>query len=149
MNGNDLPNLAANFINRDGKPFKNMHSGCVIIHSRLLCQEFLNTIGVAGCLVRWKCWRILETRKAQAVFYYDELRDRNLKKEAKVLQHLLMSQQHTATNHMRSTSAIIDKLFRATPQPQEARVNYVKKDVFGVEDGGPILPADHPVYTRH
>ena len=33
--------------------------------------------------------------------YYDELRDRNPKKEAKVLQHLRMSQEYTATNHMR------------------------------------------------
>ena len=79
--------------------------------------------------------------------YYDELRDRNPKKDAKVLQHLRMSQQHTATNHMRSTLAIMGKLFRATPQQQEARVNYVKKAVFGVEDCGPILPADHLFYT--
>ena len=78
---------------------------------------------------------------------YDALRDKDAKMQLKVLQHLRLSQQHTAPNHMKATSALIAKLFRATPDPQEANVNYVKKAVFGVEDGGPILPANHPVYA--
>ena len=76
---------------------------------------------------------------------YDALRANDLKSEMTAVQHLHKSQQHTAANHMRLVSTLIAKLFRQTPET-ESNINHVKKTVFGVENGGPILPVEHPVY---
>lgn len=75
---------------------------------------------------------------------YDKLRQVDPKAELKLVAHLRASQQHTATSHMKSASTLIAKLFRQTPA-LESNVNHVKKAVFGVENGGPILSVDHPV----
>lgn len=75
---------------------------------------------------------------------YDARRLKAPASEMKAVQHLRLSQQHTATGHMKAASKLIAKLFRQTTEG-EPYVNHVKKEVFGIEDGKPILPPDHPV----
>jgi len=112
---------------------------------------------IARCGMRW--WNAEATPQVASVMRqliidhniggfgqsYDKLRQANHASELKVVQHLRAAQAHTATNHMNSASRLIAKLFRQTPA-LETNVNHVKKAVFGVENGGPILPVDHPVY---
>jgi hypothetical protein len=62
---------------------------------------------------------------------YDALRANEPKSEGKMVKHLRVSQQHTATCHMNSSSTLIAKLFRAPPA-SETCVNHVKLTVFGV-----------------
>ena len=113
---------------------------------------------IARCGMRW--WNAEANAKVPGIVrklvidnnfggygpHYDQLRQQDPKSEQKLVGHLRTSQQHTASGHMRSAATIVAKLFRQTPA-LEANVNHVKKAVFGVEGGGPILPVDHPVYT--
>jgi hypothetical protein len=79
--------------------------------------------------------------------HYDQLRQEDPKSEKALVARLRASQQHTANEHMTSASKLIAKLFSQTPA-LESNVNHVKKAVFGVENGAPILPVDHPVYIE-
>jgi hypothetical protein len=64
--------------------------------------------------------------------------------ELKAVQHLRQSQQHTARSSMNLTLTLMAKLFCQTPALKTS-VDHVKRTVFGVTDGEPILAEDHPV----
>jgi hypothetical protein len=39
----------------------------------------------------------------------------------------------------------VDKLYRATPNDNHDKLCFVKEEVSGITDGGPIIGPDHPV----
>ena len=49
-------------------------------------------------------------------------------------------------NHQAYLNRAIYKLFQATPD--DMKLCFVKEEVFGIADGGPIIGADHPVMTE-
>ena len=49
-------------------------------------------------------------------------------------------------NHQAYLNRAVYKLFRATPD--DMKLCFVKEEVFGIADGGPIIGADHPVMTE-
>jgi hypothetical protein len=73
---------------------------------------------------------------------YDKLREVRPASELDVLRVLRTSHQHTSKEHHYRMNMLALKLFRDTVDPA---VNYVKSKVFGIEDGKPILGADHPL----
>ena len=50
---------------------------------------------------------------------------------------------HAAKNHRDYVAGGVSALFRATPT--DHALSWVKNEVFGIADGGPIIPSDHPV----
>jgi len=73
---------------------------------------------------------------------YDKLREVRPASELEVIRVLRTSHQHTSKAHHLRMSMLAQKLFRDTVDPA---VNYVKSKVFGIENGAPILGADHPL----
>ena len=49
-------------------------------------------------------------------------------------------------NHQAYLNRAVYKLFQATPD--DMKLSFVKQEVFGIADGGPIIGADHPVMTE-
>jgi hypothetical protein len=49
-------------------------------------------------------------------------------------------------NHQAYLNRAVYKLFQATPD--DMKLCFVKQEVFGIDDGGPIIGADHPVMTE-
>jgi hypothetical protein len=56
------------------------------------------------------------------------------------------SHAHAAGNHRAYVSRAVQKLFQDTPD--DKKLCFVKEEVFGITDGGPIIGADHPVLTE-
>jgi hypothetical protein len=78
---------------------------------------------------------------------YDELADADKKVEMDVVTSILRSGQHAARQHRERTAALVRELFAQTP-PDNAALRDVKLNVFGVEDGKPIMdPKKHPVFV--
>lgn len=76
---------------------------------------------------------------------FDELYDAHPKSLSALLRQLRAAQGHAAKQHRERIAELVANLFRRTVDPQ---VNWVKKTVFGVKDGGSILPDEHPVVTE-
>ncbi len=53
------------------------------------------------------------------------------------------SHAHATRVHKEYVSETVAKLFRDTPN--DKKLNFVKEEVFGIKDGGPIIGPDHPV----
>ena len=53
------------------------------------------------------------------------------------------SHAHAAKNHRDYVAGGVSALFQATPN--DPALVWVKNEVFGIADGGPIIPPDHPV----
>jgi len=49
---------------------------------------------------------------------------------------------HAARQHRKLIAAFVDLLF--SPTPDYPALNFVKKTVFDVDEGGPILVSEHP-----
>jgi hypothetical protein len=77
---------------------------------------------------------------------YDDLAAADKKMEIEVVTRMLRSGQHAARQHRERTAALVRELFAQTPADNEA-LRDVKLNVFGVEDGKPIMdPKKHPVF---
>jgi hypothetical protein len=50
---------------------------------------------------------------------------------------------HATRNHKHYVMEMVSKLFRATPN--DKKLCFVKEEVFGITDGGPIIGPDHTV----
>jgi hypothetical protein len=53
------------------------------------------------------------------------------------------SHAHAIRMHKNYVRETVSKLFRATPN--DKKLCFVKEEVFGITDGGPIIGPDHPV----
>ncbi len=56
------------------------------------------------------------------------------------------SHAHAARNQQAYVTRAVNKLFQDTPD--DKKFCFVKEEVFGITDGGPIIGADHPVMTE-
>ena len=54
-----------------------------------------------------------------------------------------MSHAHATRNHQAYVSRAVARLF--LPTPDDKKLSFVKEEVFGIMDGGPIISIDHPV----
>ena len=52
------------------------------------------------------------------------------------------SHAHATRTHKLCVREAVAKLFRATPN--DIKLCFVKEEVFGIADGGPIIGPDHP-----
>lgn len=71
---------------------------------------------------------------------YDKMRRYNT--ELKILTHIRRSNAHAVKNHRDKLARLMSKLFQQT---DDKIINHVKLSVFGVAEGGPIVPETHPV----
>jgi hypothetical protein len=77
---------------------------------------------------------------------YEELAAADKKVEMDVVTRMLHSGQHTARQHRERTAALVQEHFAQTPPDNDA-LRDVKLNVFGVEDGKPIMdPKKHQVF---
>ncbi len=94
--------------------------------------------------------RFLTIRKGGVYARWDALaaRSQHLKyNNVKTLgNRVAASHAHAARNHQAYVSRAVQKLFQDTPDDQ--KLCFVKEEVFGITDGGPIIGADHPVLTE-
>jgi hypothetical protein len=78
---------------------------------------------------------------------YDDLAAADKKAEIEAVTRMLRSGQHTARQHRERTAALVRELFAQTP-PDNAALGDVKLNVFGVENGKPIMdPKKHQVFV--
>ena len=73
---------------------------------------------------------------------YDDLRKSCPAGENTMVTSFLRTGQHAARQHRENVAKIVASLFKSTPT--DAALVHVKKEVFGVEGGGPIMKNDHP-----
>ena len=73
---------------------------------------------------------------------YDQLRASDPGAEIKLVRNLRSSQAHAVKAHHDMVAMVIETLFIESRDPLSMAV---KKRVFDVDDGEPILPEDHPV----
>lgn len=77
---------------------------------------------------------------------YDKLRQNRPKSELHLLSGLRRSHAHAVKNHHGKLADIAASLlFETTTDP---RINWVKKEVFGIDDGMPVLDVSHPVMVK-
>jgi hypothetical protein len=57
-----------------------------------------------------------------------------------------VSHAHATRMHKLYVREAVAKLFRATPN--DNKLCFVKEEVFGITDGGPIIGPDHPVMRK-
>jgi hypothetical protein len=89
--------------------------------------------------------RHITIRKGGVYVHWDALNARSEKtNNANVLgRKAAASHAHATRDHKDYVSATVAKLFRATPN--DKKLCFVKEEVFGITDGGPIIGPDHPV----
>ena len=94
--------------------------------------------------------RNLTIRKGGVYIHWDALaaRSHNLRtnNEKALAAKIAASHAHAARNHQEYIKRAVSKLFQATPN--DIKLCFVKEEVFGIADGGPIIGADHPVMTE-
>ena len=73
---------------------------------------------------------------------YDDFRKFWPAGENTMVTRFLRTGQHAARQHRENVAKIVASLFKSTPT--DAALVHVKKEVFGVEGGGPIMKNDHP-----
>ena len=56
------------------------------------------------------------------------------------------SHAHAARKHQEHALSKVRKLLKSTPG--DVKINFVKSEVFGVENGDPIIDAKHPVMVE-
>ena len=74
--------------------------------------------------------------------HYDSLRATSAGGEKDVVAKFIRSGMHSARQHRELIAKFVALLF--SPTPDQPALNYVKKTVFDVDDGGPILGPEHP-----
>ena len=74
--------------------------------------------------------------------HYDSLRAQSQGGEKDMVARFIRSGMHSARQHRELIAKIVALLF--SPTPDQPALNYVKKTVFDMEDGGPILGPEHP-----
>ncbi len=94
--------------------------------------------------------RYLTIRKGGVYIHWDALaaRSHNLRanNEKALAIKAAGSHAHAARNHQDYIMRAVFQLFQATPD--DMKLSFVKQEVFGIADGGPIIGADHPVMTE-
>jgi hypothetical protein len=94
--------------------------------------------------------RYLTIRKGGVYIHWDALaaRSHNLRtnNEKALAAKIAGSQAHAARNHQAYIMRAVFQLFQATPD--DMKLSFVKQEVFGIADGGPIIGADHPIMTE-
>ena len=88
--------------------------------------------------------RYITIRKGGVYVHWDALAARSEKgKDVRALGiKLANSHAHAARKHSVYVMEQVAKLFRATPN--DKKLCFVKEEVFGIADGGPIIGPDHP-----
>jgi len=74
--------------------------------------------------------------------HYDSLRAKSAGGEKDMVAKFIRSGMHSARQHRELIAKFVALLF--SPTPDQPALNYVKKTVFDVDDGGPILGPEHP-----
>ena len=74
--------------------------------------------------------------------HYDSLRETSAGGEKEMVARFVRSGMHTVRHQRELVAIFVDPLF--SPTPDQPALNYVKKTVFDVDDGGPILEPEHP-----
>ena len=74
--------------------------------------------------------------------HYDSLRAQSQGGEKDMVARFIRSGMHSARQHRELIAKFVALLF--SPTPDQPALNYVKKTVFDVDDGGPILGPEHP-----
>jgi hypothetical protein len=91
--------------------------------------------------------RFLTIRKGGVYVHWDALAARSQQLKSNNVKALgnkiAASHAHAARNHQGYVARAVFKLFQATPD--DKKLCFVKEEVFGITDGGPIIGADHPV----
>lgn len=89
--------------------------------------------------------RYLTIRKGGVYAHWDalEARSPNSSNVKALAKKIAQSHAHAAGNHQALVRKAVAKLFEATPA--DKKLCFVKEEVFGISDGGPIIGPDHPV----
>ena len=94
--------------------------------------------------------RFLTIHKGGVYVHFDALaaRSQHLKSNnlKALAQEIAASHAHAARNHQAYVTRAVWKLFQDTPD--DKKLCFVKEEVFGITDGGPIIGADHPVIVE-
>jgi hypothetical protein len=94
--------------------------------------------------------RFLTIRKRGVYIHWDALAARSVgltsNNVSALGRKIAASHAHAARNHQAYVNRAVYKLFQATPD--DMKLCFVKEEVFGIADGGPIIGADHPVMTE-
>jgi hypothetical protein len=85
---------------------------------------------------------VIQTDMDQIADSYDDMRKSYPAGEMLMVTRFLRTGQHAARQHRENVAKIVASLFKDTPT--DAALVYVKKEVFGVEDGSAIMLPDHP-----
>jgi len=75
---------------------------------------------------------------------YDQLREADPKAEIKMVRKLRSSQAHCVKSHLGQLALVVSSLFDQTDEADELTIK-VKKLVFDIENGAPIIDSDHPL----
>jgi len=94
--------------------------------------------------------RYLTIRKGGIYMHWDALAARSEPHKSNNVMALgrrvAASHAHAAADHRRFIARLVELLFNNTPDNK--KMCFVKEEVFGITDGGPIIGADHPVMTE-
>jgi len=94
--------------------------------------------------------RYLTIRKGGIYMHWDALAARSEDHRSNNVMALgrrvAASHAHAANNHRRYIARLVELLFNNTPDNK--KMCFVKEEVFGITDGGPIIGADHPLMTE-
>ena len=92
--------------------------------------------------------RYLTIRKGGVYVHWDALDARSGKSAdgKKLADQVAKSHAHAARKHQEHVMSKVRKLFESTPD--DVKINFVKSEVFGVENGDPIIEAKHPVMVE-
>ena len=92
--------------------------------------------------------RYLTIRKGGVYVHFDALNARSppTSDVRALAKKVSQSHAHAARSHQDFVKDAVSKLFEATPE--DKKLCFVKEEVFGISDGGPIIGADHPVMAE-
>jgi len=94
--------------------------------------------------------RYLTIRKGGIYMHWDALAARSEPHRSNNVMALgrrvAASHAHAAADHRRFIARLVELLFNNTPDNK--KMCFVKEEVFGITDGGPIIGADHPLMTE-
>ena len=94
--------------------------------------------------------RYLTIRKGGIYMHWDALAARSEDHRSNNVMALgrrvAASHAHAAADHRRFIARLVELLFNNTPDNK--KMCFVKEEVFGITDGGPIIGADHPLMTE-
>ena len=94
--------------------------------------------------------RFLTIRKGGVYVHWDALALRsqhlNTNNVRALAGKIAASHAHAARGHQAYVSRMVSKLFQATPD--DKKLCFVKEEVFGITDGGPIIGVNHPAMVE-